>query len=55
MYDISSWFQASGTGGVSLISELIEENERDGGSLEGEHMIKGLGATSFSGMAKFLA
>jgi len=34
-----------------LVSELIEENERDGGSTDGEQMIKGLAATSFSGMS----
>jgi hypothetical protein len=33
----------------SLISELIEANEKASGSADDVHIIKGLGATAFSG------
>ncbi|TFK35719.1 cytochrome P450 [Crucibulum laeve] len=40
---------SNGRENSSLISELIEINEKEGGSTSGKEMIKGLGATSYSG------
>ncbi|KAF8815593.1 cytochrome P450 [Phlegmacium glaucopus] len=46
---------ADGTATQSLVSELIEENERNGASTNVEQMIKGLGATAFSAGADTVA
>jgi len=46
---------ARGVARTSIIASLIETNNEKGGSLEGEEMIKGLGATSYAAGADTVA
>ena len=50
IYKLRCLRKEKGTATSSLVSELIQKNNEEGGSPEAEEMIKGLGATSYSGI-----